>query len=109
MRFATDFDEPLKKKLTRLFKKDKNRYEILMKKITQISNCDGTELDHFKNLRHDLSDEKRVHVDKSFVLTLRVDHQRKLILFLNFDHHDAAYEKWFFSRSLFFAFFSRLV
>ncbi len=93
MPFAYDFEPSLKKKLARLFKKDRQRYEILMKKIGQITALEETELEHFKNLRHDLKNEKRVHVDKSFVLTFRVDKNRKFILFLDFDHHDNIYEK----------------
>lgn len=93
MQFAYDFEPSLKKKLARLFKKDRQRYEILMKKIEQITALEETELEHFKNLRHDLKDEKRVHIDKSFVLTFRVDKNRKFILFLDFDHHDNIYEK----------------
>ena len=46
-----------------------------------------------KNLRHDLSGRKRVHVDKSFVLTFRYNRQAKSILFIDFDHHDNIYKK----------------
>ncbi len=86
-------DPGLKEKLKKLFKKDKTRYEILMKKIDQIISLDENTIQHYKNLRHDLSDRKRVHIDKSFVLTFSFDRKKKFILFLDFDHHDNIYKK----------------
>ena len=34
---------------------------------------------------------KRVHIDKSFVLTFKVDLEHNFILFTDFDHHDRVY------------------
>lgn len=93
MPFLTAFDGNLKKKLAKLSKKDKQRYEIIMKKIEQIASCSWQEIEHFKNLRYDLSYLKRVHIDKSFVLTFKVDKIKNTILFLDFDHHDNIYKK----------------
>lgn len=83
-----DFHPDLKEIIKKLFKKDKSRYEILMKKIEQIVSSDDFTIEHYKNLRHDLSDRKRVHIDKSFVLTFKYDKAKKFILFEDFDHHD---------------------
>ena len=91
MPFSTSYSGELKETLAKMFKKDKGRYEILMKKIEQISLCGEYEIEHYKNLMHGQSDRKRVHVDKSFALTFRVDRQRKHIFFLDFEHHDKVY------------------
>lgn len=87
-----DFSGELKAKLKKLFKKDRRRYEILMKKIESIAASDEFTVEHYKNLRCGLSDRKRVRIDKSFVLTFKYDKKRKFILFLDFDHHDRIYK-----------------
>jgi mRNA-degrading endonuclease RelE of RelBE toxin-antitoxin system len=92
MPFSYDFSDLLKEKLSTLFKKDRKRYEIVLKKAEQIVQSDWQTIDHFKNLRHDLSDQKRVHIDKSFVLTFKVEKDKNFILFLDFDHHDNIYK-----------------
>ena len=49
----------LYKKLVKLSKKDKQVYEAVMNKIAQVVNsCD---IEHYKNLRYDMKDSKRVH------------------------------------------------
>ncbi|MBN2067241.1 MAG: addiction module toxin RelE [Candidatus Diapherotrites archaeon] len=88
-----DFSEILEEKLKRLFKKDRRRYEILMKKIEQIVDSNEITIEHYKNLRYGLSDRKRVHIGKSFVLTFRYDRDKKFIVFLDFDHHDNIYKR----------------
>ncbi len=87
------YSDKLKSILKKLFKKDKRRYKIIIKKMEQIVQLSESEIEHFKNLRHDLSNRKRVHIDKSFVLTFRFDRKKKFILFLDFDHHDNVYKK----------------
>lgn len=93
MAFDFDFSPKLKSIIEKLRKKDQKRMDILYKKVKQIINSDELTLEHYKNLRHDLSDRKRVHIDKSFVLTFSFDRKRKFILFLDFDHHDNIYKK----------------
>ena len=48
-------------------------------------------IDDYKNLKYSLSDYKRVHIDKSFVLIFKVYRKEKHILFERFDHHDRIY------------------
>lgn len=88
-----DFTVKLKTVMKKLFKKDKKRYEILIKKIEQISQSNEFSIEHYKNLKQGLSEEKRVHIDKSFVLTFKYIKEKKFILFLDFDHHDNIYKK----------------
>ncbi|MBN1941246.1 MAG: addiction module toxin RelE [Candidatus Diapherotrites archaeon] len=93
MPFDYDFSPRLKRIVQKLVRKDSKRSDILYKKIKQIINSTEDEIGHYKNLRYDLSYEKRVHIDKSFVLTFRFDKNRKFILFLDFGHHDNVYKK----------------
>jgi len=88
-----DFTQRLKFKIIKLKKKDRKRTEILHKKVRQIINLNEADIEHFKNLSRGLSDRKRVHIDKSFVLTFKFDREKKFILFLDFDHHDNIYKK----------------
>ena len=85
-----DIEEGLHKTLQKLFKKDKKRYDIIWKKINEIVN--GSNVEHYKNLRSPLNDFKRVHIDKSFVLTFRYDKSEDRLIFFDLDHHDKIYE-----------------
>lgn len=91
--FEYDLSPELKNIIEKLRKKDPKRTEIIYKKIKQIVNSDEETINHYKNLRNELSDRKRVHIDKSFVLTFSFDRKRKFILFLDFDHHDNIYQR----------------
>ena len=93
MPLPTIFSPELKEKLSRLLAKDRRRYEILMKKVGQIASSDEQTIGHYKNLSHNQSDRKRVHIDKSFVLTFTFNRQTKTIEFLEFDHHDSIYKR----------------
>jgi len=90
-----DFDltDELKFIIRKLVKKDKKKVEIINKKIKEIINCDKTSIQHYKNLRHDLKEYKRVHIQTSFVLVFKVDIFNNFILFVDFDHHDKIYKK----------------
>jgi YafQ family addiction module toxin component len=89
--FSFDLTDELRVKIKKLVRKDKKKAEIINKKIKQIIDSDEESIQHYKNLKHDLSDYKRVHIDKHFVLTFKVDMKRNFILFIDFDHHDNVY------------------
>ena len=89
--FSCDLTDELKFKINKLVRKDKKKVEIINKKIKEIINCTPETIQHYKNLRYDLKEFKRVHIDKSFVLTFKVDLARNFILFADFDHHDNIY------------------
>ena len=93
MAFRHDFSDELEETLAKLFKKDKKTYEAILKKIEEIVSMDETTIDHYKNLRHGLSDYKRVHIAKSFVLLFKVFKKEKFILFDKFSHHDNSYKR----------------
>jgi mRNA interferase RelE/StbE/toxin YoeB len=65
-------------------------FAALQKKIIQIAQLEPDGVDHFKNLRHDMSHLKRVQVG-SFVLTFRV--KGDTIILEDFDHHDRIYKR----------------
>jgi len=80
----------LQKILNKLSKKNRNLYEQVLKKIEEIINC--SDIEHYKNLRYDLKDEKRVHIGH-FVLAFQFIKSENKIRFLDFDHHDNIYKK----------------
>ncbi len=89
--FDFEISDELKVKIRKLLKKDRKKVEIINKKIKDIIACDFTTIEHYKNLKHELKDYKRVHIDTHFVLTFHVDKQKNFIIFADFDHHDDAY------------------
>ncbi len=93
MPFSFGLSDELKATIKILAKKDQKTAEILNKKISQIINSDEIAIEHYKNLRHSLSEYKRAHVAKSFVLLFKVFKKEKFILFDRFGHHDNIYKK----------------
>ncbi len=78
----------LDKKLLKLSKKDKRLYESVMNKLKEIVECENVE--HYKNLRYNMKDSKRVHVGH-FVLVFSYDKAKDFLSFEDFDHHDNVY------------------
>jgi YafQ family addiction module toxin component len=78
----------LQKVLSKLSKRDKSAYEQVLKKIEEVINSDDVE--HYKNLRYDLKDKKRVHIGH-FVLVFSFIREENKIVFLDYDHHDRIY------------------
>ena len=74
--------------LTKLKRKDLALFRAVQKKINQIAGLDESAIKHFKNLRGNLKDFKRVHVG-SFVLMFKVE--KDTVIFDRFRHHDEAY------------------
>lgn len=80
----------LKKILKKLFNKNRVLYEQIIDKIKKIINTN--DIGHYKNLRYDLKDQKRVHIG-NFVLVFSFNKSKDLISFEDFDHHDNIYKK----------------
>lgn len=76
------------KLLEKLKRKDPVLFAAVQKKIIQISELDSADIQHFKNLRGNLCDYKRVHVGR-FVLMFKVEGDT--IIFDRLRHHDDAY------------------
>ncbi len=78
----------LEKKLIKLAKKNKSRYEAVMKKIEEI--ITSRDIEHYKNLRYDMKDSKRVHLGH-FVLVFTYNKEKEFVSFEDYDHHDNIY------------------
>lgn len=87
MSYALQISEELNNKFEKLSKKNKKQLEIINKKLQQIL----INPYHFKPLRGDMHGSRRVHIDKSFVLTYEIDENKKVIKVLDYDHHDKIY------------------
>ena len=86
-----EYSENLLQILKKLKKKNPVQYQIIMKKRDDIKAIITINPDHFKNLRYNSSEFKRVHIDKHFVLTFKVDKANKVVRFEDYDHHDNIY------------------
>ena len=76
--------EYLKEIMNKLSKKDKSFYEQLLKKIEEIINY--SDIEHYKNLRYDMKDCKRVHIGH-FVLVFKYDKLNDFVFFRQFFHN----------------------
>jgi mRNA-degrading endonuclease RelE of RelBE toxin-antitoxin system len=83
----------LEKKINKIRIKNKPQALILKKKMQEIILSDQYTIEHYKNLKFPMQNQKRVHIDSSFVLTFEFDQNKKLISFVDFDHHDKIYKK----------------
>jgi mRNA-degrading endonuclease RelE of RelBE toxin-antitoxin system len=77
--------ENLKDILARLLVKNKILHDRVLKKIDEVANSS----DHYKNLRYDMKEYKRVHVGH-FVLLFR--YSDDCIYFEEFQHHNYIYK-----------------
>ena len=87
MEYKLQISDALDKVFTKLAKKNKKQLQIIQKKVQEILENPY----HFKPLRGDMHGARRVHFDKSFVLTYEIDEEIKVIRLLDFDHHDNIY------------------
>jgi mRNA-degrading endonuclease RelE of RelBE toxin-antitoxin system len=88
--YSHEIKPHLKRVLGKLSRKDKALYEQVIKKINEV--ISGSDVEHYKNLRHDLSSLKRVQIGH-FVLVFSFDKFSNLISFEDFDHHDNIYKR----------------
>ena len=91
MVFVFERSDELKDTLEKISKKHKPLYEAVLKKMDEIISRDHQTIDYYKNLRNDLSDFKRVHVLKHYILFFKVYKEKNLIYFQKLRHHDEAY------------------
>ena len=72
----------------KLSKKNHHQVNIIEKKIKEIRERPFG----YKFLRSPLHGFNRVHIDNSFVLVFRIDHEQKAVIVYYFDHHDTVYQ-----------------
>ena len=87
MNYTLKTAKHLDKIFLKLSKKNKKQLETINKKVEHILQNPY----HFKPLRGDMYGSRRVHIDKSFVLTYEIDEKNKTIKLLDYDHHDNIY------------------
>jgi len=85
--YVLQISPDLDKVFSKLVKRNRKQYEIIMKKVEEILHNPQ----HYKNLRAPLQHLKRVHIDKHFVLVFSVDENTKIITLEDYDHHDNIY------------------
>ena len=88
MTFKFIISSELRCRLEKLALKDRKLALAVRKKIQQIIDFDEVTIDHFKNLRGDMSNYKRVHIG-SFVLFFEINEDT--VIFDRLVHHDEAY------------------
>ncbi|MBI4142188.1 addiction module toxin RelE [Candidatus Woesearchaeota archaeon] len=90
--FSFDVSDEIKRSIVKLSKRDPVFCKAVNNKIKEIINNNHETIDHYKNLKYGLSDNKRVNVYKSFVLTFRVRKDINFIYFEKLEHHDDIYK-----------------
>lgn len=87
MTYTLELSEKISKKFYKLEKKGKAQLEAVNKKLKQILEDPY----RFKPLRGDMKGGRRVHIEKSFVLTYEINENCKKVRLLDYDHHDKIY------------------
>ena len=85
--YSLEVRESVDRIFFKLAKKNPKQMRIIDKKIKQILE----DPHHFKPLRAPMQHLRRVHIDKSFVLTYSVDEQNEIVVIEDYDHHDNVY------------------
>lgn len=85
--YSIEVKPDVDKAFAKLSKKNPKQMQIIFRKVDQIA---GNPY-HFKPLKGDMAGVRRVHIDKSFVLTYEIDEANKKIIILDYDHHDKIY------------------
>jgi YafQ family addiction module toxin component len=85
--YIFEIKEGLEKSLQKLAKKDRQLYDIVIKKILRIAENPAIG----KPLRNVLKGKRRVHIGH-FVLIYEVDDKEEKVTFIEFEHHDKAYK-----------------
>ena len=85
--YTDEYSEEIIDKLAKLKKRDLKQYFIVRKKIGWIiENPEHS----YKFLSHDMKGINRIHLGH-FVLVFSINHEKKLISFEDYDHHDKIY------------------
>lgn len=91
MSYTIETYEELDKLFLKLSRKDKNKFEILTKKIQHILENPY----QFKPLRDNMKGLRRVHIGKSFVLIYEILENEKIVRLVDYGHHDKFITKCF--------------
>ena len=86
--YKLEIKESLDRKLKKLKKKDAEMLYILERKVSDILENPY----RFKPLRKPLQNKRRVHIGGSFVLIYEILETKKIVVLLDFEHHDNIYK-----------------
>ncbi len=88
--YVLEVKESVDRIFMKLSNKNSKQLSIINKKIEEVK----TNPNHiYKFLRKPLQSFNRIHIDKSFVLIFKIDHNKKVVTIYHYDHHDNVY-KW---------------
>jgi len=86
--YSLEVKEGVDRKFRRMAQRDRKRLEAVDRKVQEILE----DPHRFKPLRAPMHDMRRVHVGP-LVLVYRTDEGRKVVILLDFEHHDAVYRR----------------
>lgn len=90
--FKYTLSKILKKKVDKLFKKDKILVLNFKKKILEVISHNDITINTYKNLKKPMQDKKRIHLTDNYILLFQVDIQNNRILFVDILHYNKAYQ-----------------
>ena len=85
--YSDRYSDEIIRKLSKLKKKDLKHYQKVMKKIDWIL---ANPKHRYKYLHHNLKGVNRIHIGH-FVLTFLIYHDKSIVSFEDYDHHDKIY------------------
>lgn len=85
--YTDEYSDEISAKLVKLKKKDLKQYLIVRKKMDWILE---NPLHSYKFLSQDMKGLNRVHLGH-FVLVFSINHEKRLVIFEDYDHHDKIY------------------
>ncbi len=88
MTYSLEIRESLHKLFKKMEKKDRQKLEIINKKVKEILE----DPNRYKQLKAPMQRMRRVHIAGSFVLIFSVNEQKKSVVLEEFVHHDEAYK-----------------
>ncbi len=88
MTYDLEVRKDLYESFRKMEKKDRQKLEIINKKVKEILENPG----RYKQLKAPMQHMRRVHIAGSFVLIFSVDEQKKCVILEEFAHHDEAYK-----------------
>ena len=86
--YALEVKEGVDRRFRRMAKKDRNRLEAVERKVQEVLE----DPHRFKPLRAPMQNKRRVHAGP-FVLVYQIDEPRKVVVLLDFEHHDSVYRR----------------
>ena len=87
--FSFDITDHLRKKLSKIGKKDKVLAKVFYRKLKEVISRDEKSINSYKNLKSPLNEYKRIHLTDNYILLFKIE--RKKIIFIDIKHRDKVY------------------